>query len=171
MPAKLSVSHVFFLFAVLFSLFLFRSPVEMVICGAVYAFVDAFVLPRRLSMGAIFPLSMLFLFLLILSETPERLYTLTLYYTVRLLIVFRSLLLLLGEIRDSEEKTSKAALLAISGFAVELGFVAVFLYSAFKPVDPSLLKAVGFLSLKVLLVSSIPLVYQRLNFKNGEVIG
>ena len=143
----------------------------MVICGAVYAFVDAFILPKTLSMRAIFPLTMLFLFLLILSEAPEKVYTLTLYYTVRLLIVFRSLLLLLADIRDTEEKISKAAIFAITGLAVELGLVAVFLYSAFKPVDPVFLKSVGFLSLKVLLVSTIPLVYQRLNFKNGEAVG
>ena len=170
MPKNWSASHVFFIFAVLFSLSLLRGPTDLLICGAAYAFVDAFVLPKSVSVKSIFPLGMLFLFLLILSEVPEKVYTATLYYTVRGLIVFRSLMLLLSEVQESEEKTSKALIATVVGFALELSLVAVLLYSSFKHVDPTVLKWVGFLSLKGLLVLTGPLIYQRLSFKNGEVI-
>ena len=137
---------------------------ELVVSGAIYSFVYAFNF-NRISVKSVFPLVMLFLFLIVLSEVPERAYTLTLIFTVRLLVVFRGLMLILTQIQNADAPASKSELGFVVGLTIELALLAVLLYSTFKFLSPELLKTVHFLSLKLFLVFSMPLIFQRLSFK------
>ena len=168
MVKKVSTSLVFFLFCFVFSILLFHSQSEAILSGVIYSFVYAFRFHRDISVKALFPLIMLFIFLLVLTEAPERAYTLTLVYTVRLLILFRGLMLILNQIQNSETKVPKTEFIFILGTTIELGLVGILLYSTFKVLGFQFLQTVHFLSVKLFLLFSGPLIYQRLSSKHEQ---
>lgn len=166
MTKKWSLPFLFFGFCILFSGLLFQFHSEAVLSGVIYSFVYAFRFRQDLKLKEAFPILMLFLFLMILIETPERAFTFTLIYTVRVLIVFRGLLLLLVRIQNLKAKVPNSDLISVLGLTTELAIVSTFLYACFKFVDPSILHRLHFLSLKVFLICSIPLIFQ--SFRSSD---
>ena len=143
---------IFSFFAAVFGLLYGWSPSEGVLVPSFYAALFAFRLPRELKPKDLFPLIMLFLFLLILSEAPTRLFTSSLIYAAQGLILFRGLLLVLVQIQNQKEKVKKETLLFISGLSFEFILVAIMLYSTFKSVSPIVLTDVRLLRVAPLLL-------------------
>ncbi|MBC7398257.1 MAG: hypothetical protein H7333_12515 [Bdellovibrionales bacterium] len=129
---------IFFAFTLIFSVFLFRSMEEGVLCGVLYAALLGVKLPHDLRPRDLFPLVMLFLFLMVITLIPQRLFTASLMYTVRSLILFRALVATLNGIQGSKRATPKAAIAWIAGLTLSLGASALLVYSTFRPVGEPL---------------------------------
>jgi hypothetical protein len=110
--------------------------------GLLYGAVLSIRLPKDLSMRELFPLVMLFLFIMVLAWAPTRLFTFSLIYTTRALIVFRGLIAVLNRIQAAKGPTEKNQITLTIGFTLEFMVSAIFVYSTFRPVSPDVL-AVG----------------------------
>ncbi|NDF15564.1 hypothetical protein EB061_09630 [bacterium] len=127
-----------FLAGLLFSAFLalrFRAPIP----------------PRRL-----FPIFMLFLFLLGIGHTPSRDFSPALSYTAEALIALRVLLLCLLEIRELQERPGRAGVpvlvFALLGEVLASTGLAV---STFRLMDPGLLQVLHLAHLRVFLAGAL----------------
>ena len=136
---------IFFAFTAVFSLFLFRTHEEAILCGLLYSALLGFRISPLAKARDLFPLGMLFLFLIVLTQIPPRQFTTSLLYTVRSLILFRTLVLELNAIQTAKSPSSKSALPWIIGLMVSLFASAVLLYSTFKPVSEGVLSAEHYL--------------------------
>lgn len=128
------VHGIFFFFGILFSLLLFKSADEAVLCGLVYATALGLNLSSHTRPRDLFPLVMLFLFLIVLTQVPVRQFTSSLIYTVRGLILFRALVLCLSEIQASQFPTPQSTLAWIGGLSLSFTATVLLIYSSFKPV-------------------------------------
>ncbi len=130
---------IFFVFSAVFAVLLFRSTEEAVICGTLYAALLGYKLSAETRPRDLFPLAMLFLFLIVLTQIPPRLFTASLIYTVRSLILFRALIVSLNEIQLSKASTPRSSIAWISALTVSLFASALLVYSTFRPVPEALI--------------------------------
>ncbi len=151
MAKYLNSFWVFSAFAVIFSVLFGFSPSEVSLVTAFYAAVFAFRLPRDVTAKALFPIGMLFLFLVVLSEAPVRLFTPSLIYAAEGLVLFRGLLILLNQIQNQKEKIGRDTTLLVIGLCFEFALTAIFLYSTFKFVSIETLSYARILRLAPLL--------------------
>ena len=135
-----------------------RSPEVSLLLGMVYAAVFSLRLPERLSARELFPVVMLFLFLIILASSPPRLFTISLIYTVRALLTFRAMIITLQLIQNSKNGTDKQTFAWVVGLAIEFMCSAILVYSTFRPVAPSILEADQFVAGGLLMVLSTVLM-------------
>jgi len=95
---------------------------------------------------------MLFLFLMVLAEAPTRLFTYSLIYTTRTLILFRGLIVSLNRIQASKEPMPRSEVTWATGLTVEFFVSAIFVYSTFRPANPEVLAVGGHLLGSTLMV-------------------
>jgi hypothetical protein len=115
-------------------LYAFRSPEEGLLFGLLYGAVLALKLPKTSVVRELFPLVMLFLFLIVLSQAPTRLFTFSLIYTARALILFRGMIMLLLQLQNKHAAFERKDWSGVLGFAAEFALTVVFAYSTFQPV-------------------------------------
>jgi hypothetical protein len=132
-------SWVFLILAIGCGALYWHSPEPSLLLGIIYGSAFALRFPKQLSAKILFPFVMLFLFLMVLNGAPTKAFTMVLIYTVQALLVFRAMLLTLGEIQLSRASTSPSQISWIVGLTLELAFSVLLIYSSFKPVSPNLL--------------------------------
>jgi hypothetical protein len=125
---------------------------DSMVAGAVLSAVAGFRIPGRVSPGKLFPLFMVFVFLLVIGVLPYRATTGILIHTASFLLSFRILILLLASIQTAARQVDRASLTVIIALVTQ-GFVSLFLiFSGFKSFDPSLVSLALMVNLKVLAV-------------------
>jgi hypothetical protein len=142
MPKTFRTSWVFLPLSLICGLLYLHTPQESLILGLLYGAALSLRLPKEISPREIFPLLMLFLFLMVLAETPQRSFTFSLAYTTRALILFRGLIVTLARIQTSKAPTERSQATWALGLTLELFVTAIFVYSTFRPANPEIL-AVG----------------------------
>ena len=152
MPKTLRTSWVFLTFSLLCGLLYLRTPEESLLLGLLYGAALSLRLPRGLSPREIFPLLMLFLFLMVLALSPTRLFTFSLIYTTRALILFRGLIVTLSRIQSSKSSTQKSEVTWSIGLTLEFFVSAIFVYSTFRPANPEVLAVASHLLGSTLMV-------------------
>jgi hypothetical protein len=123
-------------------MYFFRSRDESLLLGVVYAAALAVRLPKQLTVREVFPLCMLYLFLLVLSEAPTRLFTFSLIYTTRALILFRGLVVSLAAIQSHDGPTERKELTWTLGLTLEFILSTILVYSTFQPISPTTVSVV-----------------------------
>ena len=144
MPKSFRTSWVFTTLMMICGLMYFRSHDESLLLGVIYGAALALRLPKQLSVRELFPLVMLFLFLLVLSEAPTRLFTFSLIYTTRALILFRGLIVSLAAIQSRDTETERKEDTWTVGLTLEFILSTILVYSTFRPVSVDTLKIVQF---------------------------
>ena len=129
-------SWVFLILSLVCGFLAFHHPFakESLLLGLIYASAFSLRFPKDLSVRELFPVLMIFLFLIVLSEVPFQSFSLLLLFTTRALILFRGLLI--SAMRLKKQGTWKI------GLSLELILSVVLVYSRFKPV-PSLVLEYG----------------------------
>lgn len=125
--------------ALLCGLLYLRTPDPSLLLGVVYGSALSMRLPLSLSVRDLFPLVMLFIFLLVLNESPTRLFTVSLIFTTRALIVFRGMIITLVQIQSSKKSVEKNQVTWVTGLTFEFLLSAILVYSTFRPVMPEIL--------------------------------
>jgi hypothetical protein len=148
MPKSFRTYWVFLPLSLLCGLLYLRTPEESLLLGLLYGAA----LSKDLTPREIFPLLMLFLFLMVLAETPARLFTFSLIYTTRALILFRGLIVSLAKIQTSKTETDKSQITWCVGMSLEFFVSAIFVYSTFRPANPEVLAISGHLLGSTLMV-------------------
>lgn len=165
MMKKLNPGHLFLALSLPFAYFLLRSPSEALWSGLIYSLSYAIYFHRPLRPRVLFPLGMLFIFLLVLTQVPEKAFTNSLVITVQVLIAFRGLLLAMMEMQKSKESLHYSRILFVAGLSVEFGMNAFLLWSTFRVSGASLLVPMSWLHLRVITFVTVPYLVQRIRTK------
>jgi hypothetical protein len=143
----------------------YRGAVEGFLAGLVFSAFLALRFRAPLPPRRLFPLLMLFLFLLGIGHTPSRDFIPTLSYTTEALLSLRLLLLVLEEVRDREHGRSAPAggLVPVFALLVETLVSAGLSVSTFRLIDPALLQVLHLAHLRVVLAGAlVEFVWRRL---------
>jgi hypothetical protein len=136
MPKSFRTSWVFTILSILCALMYFlRAHDESLLLGALYAAALSVRLPKQLTVRELFPLFMLYVFLFVLSEAPTRLFTFSLIYTTRALILFRGLVVSLAAIQSHDGPTERKELTWTLGLTLEFILSTILVYSTFQPIS------------------------------------
>ena len=127
---------------------------DSMIAGAVLSAIAGFRIPGRVPPKKVFPLFMVFLFLLVIGVLPYKATTGTLIHTATFLLSFRILILLLTSIQSAARPVDRSSLSLIFALVLQ-GFVSLFLvFSGFKLFSAPVLSVLLILNLKVLAVAA-----------------
>lgn len=132
-----------------------RGPTEGFQAGMVFSGFLAFYFQEEISARRLFPIFMLFLFLLGIGHTPSREFIPTLSFTAEALIALRLLLLVMSRIQERTGPVSPGIWVLISGLIVEIGASAGLAASTFRFISPWILQGFHLAHLRVFVAGAL----------------
>jgi hypothetical protein len=142
----------------------FRGASDGFQAGLVFSGFLALRFREKLSVRRLFPIFMLFLFLLGLGHTPSRDFVPTLSFTAEALIALRLLLLVLGGIQTRTRPVSPGTKVLVLGLILEALVSAGLAVSTFRLFDPRILQGLHLTHLRVFVAAAaMEFLWRRLS--------